>query len=142
MSRLRRRPDPPEEVVERAELREYRYLLRTAPAADLERLHRRAVAGLDPLVRATILVTARERLHSGRDLSVDDTARIARLLTVGELRTPGIVVSALSEVVHQRLATAVLRDELAVPLRAGYDDWDGVEPTPAESATRLTSAVS
>ena len=48
------------------------------------------------MTRASILLVAQERLLSGSDLSVDDVPQLARLVVVGETRTPGAVVAGLS----------------------------------------------
>jgi hypothetical protein len=120
----------PEELapVEQPHLRAYRYLLRTTPPEVLDRLHRDALRGLDPAVRGIILRTVQERLLSGRDVTVDDIRQLARLVTAGEVRTPGILLSAYGDVAHERLARAVLRRAAETDLLDGYDDWDGAEP--------------
>ena len=124
---FRRQPEelPP---VEPAHLRAYRYLLRTAPPERLHKLHRDALRGLDPAVRGIILRTVQERLLSGRDVTVDDVRQLARLVTAGEVRTPGILLSAFGDVAHERLARAVLRHAEETDLLDGYDAWDGSEP--------------
>lgn len=122
---LRRRDVQVEPPAERPEVRRYRYLLCTADGPTMEGLHVQALAALDPLVRAHILRTAQDRLLSGRDLTVDDIARVARLITIGERQTPGILVSALTDVALSRLAHAVLRSPQAEGLLEGYAEWDG-----------------
>ncbi|GAA2737857.1 hypothetical protein GCM10009867_26750 [Pedococcus aerophilus] len=137
---LRRQPDdaPP---VERSELRQYRYLLRTASPEALDDLHREALAVLDPAVRAIILRTAQERLQTGRDLTVDDTRHLARLITVAEVRTPGVLISALVDIAHERLARAVLRPAARNGLLDDYDAWDGLEPDRATTIERLPESL-
>lgn len=134
----RRHEEPVIETVERADVREYRYVLATAEFATLNRLHRQALLILDPLVRANILRTAQQRLLSGRDLTVDDPVQLAHLITVGEVRTPGILRAGLSEPALLRLAHAVVRGAVAEGVLGGYDGWDGRDPDQQESATRLT----
>ena len=137
----RRVEEPP--PVEPAHLRAYRVLLRTAPPEALDRLHRDALRALDPAVRAIVLRTVQERLLTGRELTVDDVRPLARLLTAGEARTPGILLSAYGEVAHERLARAVLRRAAETDLLDGYDAWDGAEPAmpswpPAPTQPTLT----
>lgn len=134
----RRRAQPVVEPVERADVREYRYVLATADFEALDRLHRQALRILDPLVRANILRAAQQRLLSGLDLTVDDRAQIAHLITVGEVRTPGILRAGLVEPALMRLAHAVVRDATDEGLLGGYEDWDGRDPDQQESAMRLT----
>ena len=135
-----RRPradEPPPVPVERPEVRQYRFLLRTAPFRDLHAYHRQALASVDPLIRAQVLSTLQERVLAGRALTVDDTNTIALLLTTAEVQTPGVVVSALTDMALARVAGAVLRLPGAVRRLDGYDDWDGADPDPRESAHRL-----
>jgi hypothetical protein len=139
MSALRRRPEEQGPPPERPAVREYRYLLCTAPVADLEELHRRAIARLDPLTRGNVLRTTQERLLSGQKLTVDDTVQLAQLFVVAEVRMPGVIVSALHVTALERLATLVLRDPAAEPLREGYGAWDGVAPEQSVSMQRLES---
>jgi hypothetical protein len=135
-----RRPPEEPEPVEPPHLRAYRYLLRTAPPERLDKLHRDALRSLDPAVRAIVLRTVRERLLSGRDVTVDDVRQLARLITAGEVRTPGILLSALGDVAHERLARAVLRQAEETDLLDGYDAWDGAEPPMPAPPTAATAA--
>ena len=134
----RRRQQPVVEPVERADVREYRYVLATADFETLARLHRQALDILDPLVRANILRAAQQRLLSGLDLTVDDRVQIAHLVTVGEVRTPGILRAGLVEPALMRLAHAVVRDATDEGLLGGYENWDGRDADQQESAMRLT----
>jgi hypothetical protein len=136
-----RQEELPPEPEERPEVRQYRYLLRTAPFPVLEDLHRRALATLDPLIRAQVLGTVQERLLAGSDVTVDDVGPLARLLTLAEVRTPGLVLSALSEMALTRVAGAVLRLPEAAERLDGYDDWDGQDPDPRDSVHRLPAAL-
>jgi hypothetical protein len=139
---LRRRAKEPPPPTERPEVRQYRYLLRTAPPERLEVVHRRALEALDPVVRASILRTAQDRLLSGRDLTVDDTPRLAVLITQGELRTPGILLAGLTDLALTRLAHMVVVTTEAPDLWAGYDAWDGLDPEqPVVAVPSPTRAV-
>lgn len=135
--KFRRRP--PEEApppVERTEVRQYRYLLATASAEVIEHAHLRALSAVDPLVRAVVLRSAQDRLLSGRELTVDDVAQLAHLVTMGEIRTPGVVVAGLNEMALERLANAILR-VVDGSVLAGCEDWDGVDPDARQSVLRL-----
>lgn len=126
---------------ERPDVRQYRYLLGTAEVGALEGLHRDSLAALDPLVRGHILRTAQDRLLSGRELTVDDIPAMAHLVAAGEVRTPGILVSALTQAALERLAHFVVTHASAAPLLEGYGAWDGHDPDPRRSATRLAPPV-
>ena len=137
---FKRRSVEPVAPVERPDVRQYRYLLRTAEPEALEALHREALAALDPLVRAHILRTAQDRLLSGRELTVDDIAGLAHLVVAGEIRTPGILVSALTDAALERLARRVISRPSAIPLLQGHEDWDGCDPDPAPARTARRSS--
>jgi len=131
VSLFKRRAPEPTGPVERPEVRQYRFLLRNADLPALERLHHEALASLDVLIRAHILRTSQDRTLSGRDLTVDDIAEMAHLLCAGEVQTPGVVVSALTDAALERLAHRVLALPGAEPLLEGYASWDGVDRAPA-----------
>ena len=113
-------------------VRQYRFLLRTAPADALEAAHVEVLPGLDPPVRAAILRAAQERLVAGLRLTPDDTGRLAHLLVCGERRTPGAVLAGCDASTLQQLSQAVILAESAFGLFGGYAAWDGTEPEPAE----------
>jgi hypothetical protein len=145
VSIFKRRSAEPAGPVERPQVRQYRYLLRSSDLPAMELLHAEALASLDVLIRAHILRTTQDRLLSGRDLTVDDIQGLAHLLCTGESQTPGIVVSALTEAALERLAHRVTTLPGAEPLLEGYGSWDGADGEPgrhrATSATSATSPV-
>ena len=115
----RSRPEPAYEAApERPHVAQYRELVRLATVAELEQLHRAALAALDPFVRANVLRTTQDELRAGEDLTVDDLPQLAHLLARAEAANPGVVTSRLNDAALDRLATAVLRDELAERLLA------------------------
>ena len=134
----RRHAADQEGPVERPEVRQYRYLLRTADLDSLDRLHIEALSGLDLLIRAHILRTTQDCMLRGRELTVDDVAGLAHLLSTGETQTPGLLLSALTEAAVERLAHMVITRPEAVPLLDGYASWDGIEPAPAQQDTDET----
>jgi hypothetical protein len=136
---FKRRQAEPAGPVERPDVRQYRYLLRTADLDALEILHREALAALDPLIRAHILRTAQDRLLSGRELTVDDIRGLAHLVATGEVRTPGILVSALTDAALERLAHFVVGRPSALPLLEDYGAWDGSDPDPRQAGNRRTA---
>ena len=139
---LRRRAEEPPAPAERPDVRKYRYLLRTSPPRRLRVMHRRALDLLDPGVRAAILLTTRERLQAGSDLTVDDVDELAVLVTEAELRTPGILLAGLSDPVLSRLAHVMVVTTEAPDVWEAYAAWDGVDPEPPRpSATPPTPSV-
>jgi hypothetical protein len=77
----------------------YRYLLRTAPAEEIERAHAEAFAQLTPEQRARVLeglssVTPEPELRAAGD----DPDRLARVATRAELREPGTMERVFSQV--------------------------------------------
>lgn len=137
----RRTAAEPTGPVERPQVRQYRYLLRTADIRSLEGVHRDALASLDVLIRAHILRTSQDRTLSGRELTVDDVSGLAHLLCTGEAQTPGIIVSALTDAALERLAHRVITHPDAGPLLEGYSRWDGSDPEPLRQSSSATSPV-
>lgn len=109
-------------------VRQYRYLLRTAPADALEAAHLEALQLTHRSVRAEVLRSIQERLVAGLRLSPDNLAAIAHLAVLGERRVPGSLLRHYDALALQRLASAVLASEAAFGLLNGYAGWDGAEP--------------
>lgn len=112
--------------------RQYRFLLRTAPADAMEAAHVEALGAVPENVRAAVLLTVQEALVAGQRLTTADRGSLARLVTVGERRTPGTFLAACPSVARRRLAEAVVDSEAVFGLFGGYAVWDGAEPEPAE----------
>ncbi|WP_406832524.1 hypothetical protein ABEG17_06820 [Pedococcus sp. KACC 23699] len=119
---------PAEDPVER----QYRYLLRTAPADALEAAHVEALAALPDEVRAAVLTTVQEALVAGQRLRPSDIRPLARLVTAGERRAPGAFLSACPPRARHELADAVVSSEAAFGLLGGYAAWDGSDPESAD----------
>ncbi len=115
-------------------VRQYRYLLRTAPADALEAAHTEALPLLSEGHRQTVLETVRSSLLVGDHLTTGDHVRLAHLVTEGERRTPGQLLAGLPEEVLQELATTVLESESSFGLLGGYAHWDGAEPQRADES--------
>jgi hypothetical protein len=125
-----RAADAPEDPVER----QYRYLLRTAPADALEAAHTEALPLLSEPQQESLLDTLRSSLLVGGHLTTNDHAKIAHLVTVAERRSPGQLLTALRPDVRQDLAAGVLESEWSFGLLSEYASWDGAEP-PAPDAS-------
>jgi hypothetical protein len=121
------KPEPQDQIV-----RQYRYLLRTAPPQALEAVHGDALAGLSDADRESVLRGVQDGLVAGARLAPSDVAKIAHLLTLGERRTPGAFLRACGPGALQALARAVTESEAAAGLLDGYDAWDGVDPESAD----------
>ena len=111
-------------------VRQYRFLLRTAPTDALEAAHVEALSTLDRAQRAVLLRTTQDQLVAGLRLDPDDGLPLAHLLTLGERRVPGAVLRACDPTVLQQLARGVIDAEAAFGLFGGYAVWDGAEPEP------------
>lgn len=119
-------PDEEDPVV-----RQYRYLLRTAPGDALEHAHLEALGVLSPQDRAAVLRTVQEQLVAGLRLEPDDVPALARLVVLGERRSPGALLRHCPAEPLRRLADAALVSEAAFGLLSGYAAWDGLDPEPA-----------
>jgi hypothetical protein len=111
-------------------VRQYRFLLRTAPLDALEAAHAEALPLLEAPVRASVLKAAQDHLVAGLRLGPDDTARLAHLVALGERRVPGAFIGACDARALQELAQAVIDTEAVWGLFGGYAGWDGAEPEP------------
>ena len=74
----------------------YRYLLRTAPPEELERVHAEAFSRLTPEQRAQVLAELSRDLPAGERPPTDDPASMARSATRAELRQPGYLEQTFS----------------------------------------------
>ena len=113
-------------------VRQYRYLLRTAPADALQAAHDEALSGPAAGVRGPVLEAVRQAFIAGQRLSPDATSATARLVVVGERRSPGAFLAACEPGVLRVLAEAVVGSDAVFGLFAGYAAWDGADPAPAD----------
>jgi hypothetical protein len=113
-------------------VRQYRYLLRTAPADALQAAHHDALDSLGDDTRSLVLTGVQEGLVAGQRLGPGDTAAIARLVSIGERRNPRGFLDACEPAALRRLADAVIHSEAAFGLFSGYAAWDGTDPAPAD----------
>lgn len=111
-------------------VRQYRFLLRTAPLDALEAAHAEALPVLGERLRARVLLVAQDHLVAGLRLGPSDTARLAHLVALGERRAPGAFIGACDAEALQELARAVIDTEAVFGLFGGYAVWDGAEPEP------------
>lgn len=111
-------------------VRQYRFLLRTAPQDALEAAHADALSAIGPKHRETVLRIVQTELVAGAHLHVDDVVRLAHLMALGERRSPGVLTSSIPGPALSELAQAVIDSEPAFGLFGGYASWDGVDPEP------------
>ena len=114
-------------------VRQYRFLLRTAPLDALQAAHHEALDHLDESRRLLVLAAVRDGLVAGQRLSPDDTGAIARLVSIGERRDPRAFLDACDPTALHALAEAVNSAESAFGLFAGYAAWDGADPVPRDA---------
>jgi hypothetical protein len=119
-------------------VRQYRFLLRTAPGDALDAVHREALEALPSDDRRAVLRTVQEQLVAGLRLDADDVPALARLVVLGERRSPGAVLRHADPPVLRRLAEAALASEAAFGLLTGYAAWDGADPEVVEPAWEST----
>jgi hypothetical protein len=114
-------------------VRQYRYLLRTAPLDALQAAHHEGLDQLDEGRRALVLGAVRNGLVAGQRLTAGDTGAIARLVSIGERRDPRAFLDACDPAALHDLADAVISAEAAFGLFAGYAAWDGSDPAPRDA---------
>jgi hypothetical protein len=113
-------------------VRQYRFLLRTAPADALEMAHVEALSGLRWRERGNVLTAVQEGLVAGLRLHRDQVRALAHLVTLGERRVPGAFLGALDPSTLRHLADRVVVAEASFGLFGGYAAWDGSDPVAAE----------
>lgn len=74
----------------------YRYLLRTAPPEELERVHAEAFSRLTPEQRSQVLAELSQNLPPGERAPGDDPQALARAATRAEMRQPGYLEQTFS----------------------------------------------
>lgn len=118
----------PENAPEDPVVRQYRYLLRTAPADALAAAHAEAIPLLSEAHHESLLETIRATLLVGDHLTSTDDAKIAHPVINAEQRSPGQLLTALPAKALQALAASVLGSEASFGLLSGYAQWNGAEP--------------
>ena len=109
-------------------VRQYRFLLRTAPLDALEEAHVEVLAPMPRARRAMVLWAVQDGLVAGLRLQPDDVRPIAHLVTLGERRRPGDFLRACLPSVLLELAEGILVAEAMFGRFGGYAAWDGAEP--------------
>lgn len=117
---------------EEQEVRQYRYLLRTAPLDALEAAHVEALLSLGAQERLEVLRAVRQGLVAGLRASSEDVRTIAHLVAKGERRSPGAFLGSCNPPALKVLAEGVIVAEASFGLFGGYSAWDGLEPTPPD----------
>jgi hypothetical protein len=112
-------------------VRQYRFLLRTAPADALEEAHAEALAAMGENRRAAVLRGVQSGLVAGLRLTPADVRPLAHLITLGERRAPGAFLDACEQHALRDLADHVVLAEASFALFGGYAGWDGIEPEQA-----------
>jgi hypothetical protein len=115
-------------------VRQYRYLLRTAPPDALEAAHSEAIAAMAEEHRQQLLDTVRATFLVGDHVSVTEGDKIAHLVVIGERRMPSALLAALPPAVFRDLAARVLDSEASFGLLGGYAAWDGNDPEPEDDS--------
>jgi hypothetical protein len=108
-------------------VRQYRFLLRTAPLDALEEAHVEVLTPMARSRRAVVLRAVQDGLVAGLRLTADDVRPIAHLVALGERRRPGDFLRACPLTALLPLAEAVLVAEAMFGRFGGYAAWDGAE---------------
>jgi hypothetical protein len=116
-------PDDEDQTV-----RQYRFLLRTAPLDALEAAHVEALTPMWRSRRSVVLRAVQEGLVAGARLDPDDVGPLAHLIALGERRRPGDFLRACPRAVLAPLAGAVIVSEAMFGRFGGYAAWDGADP--------------
>jgi hypothetical protein len=109
-------------------VRQYRFLLRTAPEDALEAAHVEALEAMGENGRAAVLRGIQTGLVAGLRLTPEQVRALAHLIALGERRAPGAFLGACEPHVLRDLADRVVVAEASFALFSAYAGWDGTEP--------------
>jgi len=109
-------------------VRQYRFLLRTAPLDALEEGHVELLGLLSQTRRALVLRAVQEGLVAGLRLTPHAVRPMAHLLVRGERRRPGDFLRACEPSVLVEVAEGVIVSEAMFGRFGGYAAWDGADP--------------
>jgi hypothetical protein len=124
----------PVDIPEDPVVRQYRFLLRTAPSDALEAAHAESLPKLTDADRVAVLGAVQSGLVAGQRLTPEAVHKIAHLLVRGEHRDPGAFLRACPPASLQALARAAIHSEAVFGLFGGYPSWDGAEPEPVDDS--------
>jgi hypothetical protein len=113
---------------EEADVRKYRFILRTAPPDVQERVNQEALAALDGADRGAILAVLQRHAAVGERADPDNVPAMARLVRSSEARAAGVLLRNADPELMRRLARRALASPSASGLLAGYERWDGADP--------------
>ena len=122
------------DVAEDVVVRQYRYLLTTAPVDALEGIHVEVLDSLPEADRGRLLRALTDAFATGRHVDGGETAKVAHLVAVGAHRSPRAWLESLGATFARRLAAGVLDTEASFGCFNGYAAWDGESPEPVEEA--------
>jgi hypothetical protein len=125
---------PPAGSDEDPVVRQYRFLLRNAAPEAVADAHIEAMARLSQEQRDLVLRSIQRGLLAGQRLSSEDISKMARLIVLGERRSPNAFISACEPVVLLGLSNAVIHAEACFGLFGQYASWDGADPAPEDDA--------
>lgn len=115
-------------------VRQYRFLLRTAPADAVEAANDEALQALPGDRKQHVLDVLQGTFLVGGHLRETDTRALAHLIVATERRIPGALLTALDPEVLGDLARTALEADAAFGLLNGYSTWDGHDPTPEDDS--------
>ena len=131
----RPRPDPARPASdEDPVVRQYRFLLRQASPDAVEVAHAEALPRLTDHQRRSVLTGVQEGLVAGQRLQPGDTRQVARLIVLGERRSPNAFLRACEPATLSALSHAVVHSDACIGLVGRYAAWDGADPEPEDES--------
>lgn len=109
-------------------VRQYRYLLSTAPVDVIEGIHREVVGDMPRVDREAFGRAVHEAFGTGSHVDASSTDKLAHLAAAGAHRSPRSWLASLDESFSHRLAASALAAEATFGRLNGYVDWDGSSP--------------
>ena len=116
-------------------VRQYRFLLREASPDAAEAAHAEALSRLQDEQRREVLSAVQGGLVAGQRLHPSDFEQLARLIVLGERRSPNAFLTACKPETLLTLAEAVVHSEACFGLFDRYAAWDGADPESTEDTS-------
>jgi hypothetical protein len=115
-------------------VRQYRYLLTTAPVDALEGIHVEVLDAMSDAEKRAVLKGVADAFATGGHVDAGDLRKVAHLVAAGAHRHPRAWIENLDPQFARHLAQAALDAEASYGRLNGYAYWEGISPESVEAA--------
>lgn len=115
-------------------MRQYRYLLTTAPVDALEGIHIEVLDAMSEADRRAVLKGLSDAFATGGHVDPGELRKVAHLVAAGAHRRSRAWIESLHPQFARQLAQGALDAQASYGRLNGYAHWDGKSPEPVEAA--------